>query len=159
VSYCLLIKSHSWSHGGIPLAWPPTHGAARRHESSRDSFQLRRACSSSMASAMVERTVRRCCRVAWSCAVLCLGCGVVSGMGVGVGVRFSVDGQTCQACQANSLLGWKRTAVAERVAACGWDLAVRSSVQSSPGLALRHACWRSVHLAGVKRRGGPYIHT
>jgi hypothetical protein len=66
-------------------------------------------------------------RVELCCAVLCLGCSVVSGMGVGVGVRFSVDGQTCQACQAKSMLGWKRTAVAERVAGI-----LRFAPQSSP---------------------------
>jgi hypothetical protein len=83
------------------------------------------------------------------------------GVGVGVGVRFSVDGQTCQACQAKSLLGWKRTAVAERVAGI-----LRFAPQSSPrqpgiGFASRrrqHACWRSVHTQYSEVLINQYIH-
>jgi hypothetical protein len=83
------------------------------------------------------------------------------GVGVGVGVRFSFDGQTCQACQAKSLLGWKRTAVAERVAGI-----LRFAPQSSPrqpgiGFASRrrqHACWRSVHTQYSEVLINQYIH-
>lgn len=142
----------SLDQGLFMVAWRNPFGLASHprcsapHESSRDSFQLCRACSSSMASAIVERTVVGV--IESRGAVLCLGCSVVSGMGSGV--RFSVDAKRAR---PSSMLGWnwwKCTAVAERVAGI-----LRFAPQSSGSVApvahqtgigfasRRHACRRS----------------
>ena len=127
------------------VAWRNPFGLASHprcsapHESSRDSFQLCRACSSSMASAIVERTVVGV--IESRGAVLCLGCSVVSGMGSGV--RFSVDAKRAR---PSSMLGWKCTAPLQLrnvwLGFCGSLLspvAVWHQLHTRPGLALRHA--------------------
>jgi hypothetical protein len=157
----------SLDQGLFMVAWRNPFGLASHprcsapHESSRDSFQLCRACSSSMASAIVERSVVGV--IESRGAVLCLGCGVVSGMGVG----GQILGR-CQTCQAKFDA---RMEVVEvhctthcSCGTCGWDPAVRSSVQwqwqwqwqcgtsahqTGIGFASRrHACWRSVQFIG-----------
>ena len=95
-----------------------------------------------MASAIVERSVVGV--IESRGAVLCLGCGVVSGMGVGGQIRGR-----CQTCQAKFDARMEEhcctTAVAERVAGI-LRFAPQSSgsgsvapVHTRPGLALRHA--------------------
>jgi hypothetical protein len=142
----------SLDQGLFMVAWRNPFGLASHprcsapHESSRDSFQLCRACSSSMASAIVERTVVGV--IESRGAVLCLGCGVVSGMGVGGQILGGC--QTCQAKFDARMEVHCTTAVAERVAGI-----LRFAPQSSGSVApvahqagigfasRRHACWRS----------------
>jgi hypothetical protein len=162
----------SLDQGLFMVAWRNPFGLASHprcsapHESSRDSFQLCRACSSSMASAIVERSVVGV--IESRGAVLCLGCGVVSGMGSGV--RFSVDAKRAR---PSSMLGWKWWK-------CTAPLQLRNVWLGSCGsllspvavaVAVWHQCtpdrdWlcvtparllalRSVHWPGVKRRCGP----
>jgi hypothetical protein len=139
----------SLDQGLFMVAWRNPFGLASHpqcsapHESSRDSFQLCRACSSSMASAIVERTVVGV--IESRGAVVCLGCSVVSGMGVGGQILGG-----CQTCQAKFDARMELvevhctiTVVAERVAGI-LRFAPQSSgsvalVASRPGLALRHA--------------------
>jgi hypothetical protein len=159
VSYCLLIKGYSWSHGGIPLAWPPTHGAARPHESSRDSFQLCRACSSSMASAIVERTVVGV--IESRGAVLCLGCSVVSGMGFGgwgLGSDSRSMARRARRARLRSMLGWEAhcscgTCGCVWLGSCG---SLLSPVQPGIGFASRLLALCSF---GGREAAGRSIHT